>query len=584
MSDDPSSPLSFETSPFDPETPDLFGAYPRLSEAQIETLLPLGERRTTAAGDVLFRQGDLQCDFIVVLDGTVAIVEGSGQDERVLSIHGPGRFLGEIAILTGQASFVSAVVQRPGEVLEVSPSRVRDLVARGGGLGDALLRAFLLRRSILMEVGVGLRIIGSPYSPDTRRLREFAARNRLPHTFVDLEVDHDAEALLRALGVAPEETPVVIWRGSDVLRNPSNADLAQVVGLGTPAPPADVCDLLIVGAGPAGLAAAVYGASEGLQTVLLDALATGGQAGTSSRIENYLGVPAGISGGELADLAVIQAEKFGAYITVPAVASALERDGDHHALRLEDGGRLCARTVIIASGVRYRKLEVEGLDRFEGSNVFYAATLVEARQCVGDPVVIVGGGNSAGQAALFLARYAVEVRLLIRHDDLCRDMSRYLADRIDHDPRIAVERCTEVRGLDGDSQLEHVVVADTRTGDRRTVPARTLFVFIGAEPHVGWVGEHVALDDRGYVLTGRDISVDDRPDRSQRAAMMLETSWPGVFAVGDVRSGSIKRVASAVGEGSMVVRVVHERLRELGVPIDAGSAQASAAASVTPLR
>ena len=574
--------MSFETSPFDPETPDLFGAYPRLSEAQIETLLPLGERKTTAAGDVLFRQGDLQCDFIVVLEGTVAIVEGSGRDERVLSIHGPGRFLGEIAILTGQASFVSAVVQRPGEVLEVSPSRLRDLVARGGGLGDALLRALLLRRSILLEVGVGFRIIGSPYSPDTRRLREFAARNRLPHTFVDLEVDHDAEALLRALGVGPEETPVVIWRGTEVLRNPSNADLAEVVGLRTSAPPADVCDLLIVGAGPAGLAAAVYGASEGLQTVILDAVATGGQAGTSPRIENYLGFPAGISGGELADLAVIQAEKFGACITVPAIASALERDGEHHALRLDDGRVLCARTVIIASGVRYRKLEVEGLDRFEGANVFYAATLVEARQCVDDPVVIVGGGNSAGQAAVFLARYAVAVRLLIRHDDLSRDMSRYLADRIDHDARIAVERCTEVCGYTGDSRLEQVVVADTRTGDRRTIPARALFVFIGAEPHVTWVGEHVALDDCGYVLTGRDISVDDRHDRTARSAMMLETTSPGVFAVGDVRSGSIKRVASAVGEGSMAVRVVHERLRELGVLIDAGSASASA--SVTPLR
>ena len=574
--------MSFETSPFDPETPDLFGAYPRLSEAQIETLLPLGERKPTAVGDVLFRQGDVQCDFIVVLEGTVAIVEGSGRDERVLSVHGPHRFLGEIAILTGQASFVSAVVQRPGEVLEVSPSRLRDLVARGGGLGDALLRAFLLRRSILLEVGVGLRIIGSPYSPDTRRLREFAARNRLPHTFVDLEVDHDAEALLRALGVGAEETPVVIWRGSDVLRNPSNADLAQVVGLRTSALPADVCDLLIVGAGPAGLAAAVYGASEGLQTVLLDAVATGGQAGTSPRIENYLGFPAGISGGDLADLAVIQAEKFGACITVPAIASALERDGEHHALRLDDGRVLCARTVIIASGVRYRKLEVEGLDRFEGANVFYAATLVEARQCVDDPVVIVGGGNSAGQAAVFLARYAVAVQLLIRHDDLSRDMSRYLADRIDRDARIAVERCTEVCGFTGDSRLEQVVVADFRTGDRRTIPARALFVFIGAEPHVTWVGEHVALDDCGYVLTGRDISVGDRHDRAARSAMMLETTSPGVFAVGDVRSGSIKRVASAVGEGSMAVRVVHERLRELGVPIDAGSASASA--SVTPLR
>ncbi|MCU1504005.1 MAG: cyclic nucleotide-binding protein [Ilumatobacteraceae bacterium] len=547
------------------ETPDLRGAHPRLSPEQIATLSAMGQRRATQTGDVLFRQGDPRCDFFVVLAGTVKIVEGEGPDQRVLAVHGPGRYLGEIGMLTGQTLFVSAVVDRPGEVLVVPAQRVRELVAEGGSLGDFLLRGFLLRRAVLLEAGTGLRIIGSRFSEDTRRLREFAARNQVPHTFLDVEDDEGAEALLRQFGVTPAETPIVIHPASTVLRNPSNAELARAVGLRDDAPNDDCCDLVIIGAGPAGLAAAVYGASEGLDTVLLDGIAPGGQAARSSRIENYLGFPSGISGGELAELAIIQAEKFGVRISVAAQASSLALDGERHVIGLDDQSTVCARTVIIATGAWYRRLAVPGLDRLEGSSVFYAATLVEARQCLGAPVVVVGGGNSAGQAAVFLAQRAVAVQLILRHDDLARDMSRYLADRVERDHRIEVIRNSEVCDCSGDIDLESVTVLDHTTGMRRELPAKALFVFIGFEPQAGWLANEIALDERGFVLTGADAAraLADRPPQ-RRTPMMLETTRSGVFAVGDVRSGSIKRVASAVGEGSMAVRLVHARLLELG--------------------
>jgi thioredoxin reductase (NADPH) len=538
-----------------PETPDLDGAFPRLSQRQLQTLAAHGRRRPVAPGDVLYREGDEGCDFFVVLEGRVAVLEDFGGAGRVVAVHGPGRFLGELGLLTGQAAFLTAVAVERGEVLAVPADRLRELVCQDPDLGDLVLRAYLLRRSMLIELGAGFRIIGSRYSPDIRRLREFAARNRLPHRWIDLERDKEAEALLRELGIRPEETPVVIWRGEQVLRNPSNAELARVIGLPVPRPGPDRCDLVIVGAGPAGLAAAVYGASEGLATVTLDAVATGGQAGTSSRIENYPGFPSGISGGELADRTVIQAEKFGARITVPAEAVGLERRDGHHLVRLGDGDAVAARTVVVATGARYRRLAVPRLEEFEGTSVHYAATPVEARLCRGDPVAVVGGGNSAGQAAVFLTRFARRVSLLVRGDDLRADMSRYLADRIERLPGVEVLLHTEVRELLGDDALEELVVEDNHTGERRTLAARAMFVFIGAEPHTGWLGDQLALDDRGFVLTGADAGRD-----GDRLPSLLETSQPGVFAVGDVRSGSIKRVTSAVGEGAMAVRLIHEYL------------------------
>jgi thioredoxin reductase (NADPH) len=550
------------------ETPDRYGAFPRLSDAQIETLARHGERQRVEPGEVLFREGDKRYDFFVVLDGKVMVVSGYGGEERMIAVHGPRRFLGELSLLTGQAAFFTAVVREPGEVLVVPVERLRALVTQDTVLGDIVLRAYLLRREMLIGLGAGFQIVGSRFSPDSRSLREFAARNRLPYRWIDLEEDEAAEALLNGLDVAPEETPVVIWRGNQVLRNPSNEELAQMIGLRARSVAEDVCDLLVVGAGPAGLAAAVYGASEGLGTVALDAVATGGQAGTSPKIENYLGFPSGISGAELANRAEIQAEKFGARISVPAEATALdERDG-YYVVRFNDGSEATAKTVLITTGARYRKLDVPRLEELEGTCVYYAATMMEAHLCRGDPVAVVGGGNSAGQATLFLAQHTTKVTLLIRHEDLGRDMSRYLADRIERSPKVEVLRTTEVRELVGDRALEALVVENNQTGERRRIEARELFVFIGAKPHTGWLGDKLALDDRGFVLTGRAARPAENGEGQDAGhePYLLETSLPGVFAAGDVRSGSIKRVASAVGEGAMAIRLVHARLQDYRHP------------------
>lgn len=544
------------------ETPDDSGAHPRLDEEQIRTLERYGERRTTQAGDVLFNAGARVSEFYVVLAGTVAIVERYSDENRVLSVHGPGRFLGEVGLLTGQVTLVSAIVQQPGEVLAVPLHQLREVVARDAALGDLILRSCLLRRWALIGMGAGFKILGSRHSPDTRRLREFAARSRLPHRWIDLEEDPSSEVLLRHLGVEPHETPVVICPGGDVLRNPSNADLAWAAGMVVPQSSGELCDLVVVGAGPAGLAAAVYGASEGLDTVVIDGVSTGGQAGTSPRIDNYLGFPAGISGPELAERAVVQAERFGARITVPLKATSLERVDGHYVVHLEGGDQVAGRTVLLATGARYRRLPVPRLEEFEPTSVYYAATEVEAQMCRSDPVAVVGGGNSAGQASLSLTRHAARVRLLIRGGDLGKDMSRYLVDQIERNPNVEVIRHTEVRELVGEENLEAVVVENNQTGQCRQIPARALFVFIGADPHVDWLAGQVELDEDGFVLTGTGVC--DIP--GNRHAVGLETSLPGVFAAGDVRSGSIKRVAAAVGEGAMAVRLVHQHLAGDGSP------------------
>jgi thioredoxin reductase (NADPH) len=545
------------------ETPDPYGAYPRLSDEQIAALEAHGTRRPTSTGEVLFHEGDTSYDFVVVLQGLVAIVEHEHGVERLIAAHGPGRFLGELNLLTGERVIVSAVVREPGEVLVVPSDRLRELVAQDPVFGDLVLRAFIVRRSILIGLNAGLRIIGSRHSPDTRRLREFAARNRLPHSWIDLERYPAAETLLSNLGITPAETPVVIWCGDKVLRNPSNAELARAVGLAVETASEAVCDLVIVGMGPAGLAAAVYGASEGLATVALDAVAAGGQAATSSRIENYLGFPSGVSGGELAERATIQAAKFGARTMIALRAEELIRRNGHYAVRLDDGTEIKARSIVIATGAWYRRLEIPRIEEFEGTSVYYAATEIEAQLCRADPVAIVGGGNSAGQAAVFLAQHAPEVRLLVRGSDLAQDMSRYLVDRIRRIDNVEVMTHTEVTGLTGDDTLSAIRVKNSQTGQEREIGARALFVFIGARPHTDWLGDALELDDRGFILTGRDVAPDMPalgPTQPVHEPLFLETSRPGVFAVGDVRSGSIKRVASAVGEGAMAVRLVWEHL------------------------
>jgi thioredoxin reductase (NADPH) len=548
------------------ETPDLNGAFPRLRGEQIEMLARDGKRRPTEAGEVLFEEGDERYDFFVVLAGKVAVVSGHGHDERLIAVHGPGRFLGELSLLTGQAALFTAVVREPGEVLVVPVERLRELVSQDSMLGDLILRAYLLRREMLIGLSAGFTIVGSRYSRDTRRLREFCARNRLPHRWIDVEQDEDAEALLRELSVSPEETPVVIL-GHEVLRNPSNAELGGRIGLRIPSPGEQLCDLIVVGTGPAGLAAAVYGASEGLATVALDAVATGGQASTSSRIENYLGFPSGISGAELAERATIQAKKFGARISVPSEATALEARDGHYAVEIDGEDAISARTVVIATGARYRKLDVPRLEDFEGTSIYYAATLAEAHMCHGDPVAVVGGGNSAGQATVFLSRYAAPVHLIARGDDLGEHMSRYLVDRIERSAAVDVHLHTEVRELHGEGgSLESIVVEDNHTHERDELETRLLFVFIGAQPHTAWLGEVLALDDHGFILTGAQAarSGQDGAWGEGYPPQMLETTRPGVLAVGDVRSGSIKRVASAVGEGAMAVRLAYEHLELSG--------------------
>ncbi|MFJ2647908.1 FAD-dependent oxidoreductase [Streptomyces sp. NPDC087420] len=544
------------------------GAYPRLTDDQIEILRSCGQKRQVCEGEQLFRAGERSDEFFVVLSGTVAVVEGHDDQEHVVQWHGPRSFLGELNVLEGQTAFVSAVVNRPGEVLAVGSAALRDLLSREPALGDVILRAYLLRRTMLAGAGTGFRVIGSAFSSDTRRLLEFAARNRLPHRWADLEKDTEAEALLTRLGIAPEETPIVVWHDYRVLRNPSNVELAQVIGLRAETAAKAVCDLVVVGAGPGGLAAAVYGASEGLSTVVLDAVATGGQAGTSSRIENYLGFPAGISGMELAERAVVQANRFGARIDVPAEAAGLEHRGGNSVVRLADGGTVTATNVVVATGARYRRLTAPGVERFEGLGVHYAATVWEARTCRLDTVAVVGGGNSAGQAALFLARESPAVHVLVRGGDLEHSMSRYLIDRIERHPRIHVRLHTEVREVTGEDRVESVVVEDNRTREQQVLAARALFVFIGARPATSWLADAVTLDRRGFIPTGQDVAqvTADVWEPLARTPLALETGLPGVFAVGDIRSGSVKRVASAVGEGAMATRLAHEHLGEVGPP------------------
>jgi thioredoxin reductase (NADPH) len=542
---------------------------PTLREDQIEILRRYGQKRKTEVGDVLFRAGDTQNDFIVILEGEVEVVDDFAGEARTIGVFLAGRFLGELNMLTGQAMYLTAVVREGGEVLAITRERLKEIVTEEPNLSDVILKAFLARRRYMIRTGLGLRIIGSRHSSDAARLREVAARNRVPHVWIELVEDPEAEALLERFGAKPSETPVTIWQGEDVLKNPTNAEFARTTGLEVDAPLERTYDLVVVGAGPAGLGAAVYGASEGLSTLALESIALGGQAGTSSRIENYPGFPAGLSGFELASRVLVQADKFGARTAVPREAVGLRRENGHYHVELSEGGEeVAARSVIAATGARYRRLEVPGLERFEGVSVHYAATEAEAQRCEGEEVAIVGGGNSAGQATLFLAGRTRRVYLLIRGEDLDKNMSRYLVDRITDAANIELLVSTGVRELTGEDRLEGVVIEDNRSGARRTLGARALFVFIGAEANTGWLEGTVELDERGFVLTGRELSdsaldEDDWQERS-REPFLLETSMPGIFAAGDVRSGSIKRCASAVGEGSMAVRLVHQHLADAG--------------------
>jgi thioredoxin reductase (NADPH) len=546
-----------------PETVHRDGAFPRLDDDQRARLLELGRLRTVESGEVLFAAGEVGSDFFVIESGAVAIVQGLGQENRVIALHGEHRFLGELGLLAGQRLYLSGVVRDAGQVIQVPVERLREIVAEDKTLSDLILGAFIARRSILIDVGTGIKLIGSRFSPDSRRLREFLARNRMPHQWMDLEEDREADALLSSLAVEPDQTPVIVASGGEILRNPTNAELGRAIGLGSSSPPPALCDVVVVGVGPAGLAASLYAASEGLDVQAVEAIATGGQAGTSARIENYLGFPAGISGSELAQRAGVQAIKFGSRLNVPAEAVALRSMRGRHEIELSNGDVATGRTVVIATGAQYRRLDVARLDEFEGGGVYYAATQAEAQLCAMDPVAIVGGGNSAGQAAMFLSERVSQCRLLIRGDDLAKSMSRYLVDQIERNRSIEVMRHSQVVELVGERELEAVTVADTRSGDRARLPAKALFVFIGASPHTEWLEGQLAADRAGFLLTGRDLQDENLAEFNGDQPLFLETSRPGIFAVGDVHSGSIKRVASAVGEGSMAVRLIHQRLADI---------------------
>jgi thioredoxin reductase (NADPH) len=537
-------------------------AFWTLTDEQIDVLRSHGEVRQTQDGEVLFQQGDLTCDFYVVLEGEVELIEPTLVTPRVIGVRKPREIVGELNLLTEEVTYLSAVVRKGGSVLAIPAGDLRTIVMDDPGFSDFLLRAFLLLRSHLVELGAGLKIVGSRYSPDTRRLRQFAARSRLPHDWIDVERDPIAESLLRQFNVRPDETPVVIWKGAEILRNPSNADLARVLGIGDELDPEAHYDLIVVGSGPGGLAAAVYGASEGLKTLIVESVATGGQAGMASRIENYLGFPAGLSGLELASRALVQADKFGASIAVPREAVALRRDGHAFVITLDDGEEVVGGSVILALGARYRKLNVPGEAELEGGNVYYAATEVEALVCQGQAVAVVGGGNSAGQAALFLAERANKVYLLARCDDLGEDMSRYLIDRIQAISNIEVSIQTCVAELVGENELVGVTVEHKHTGERRTIDIAALFIFIGADAPTAWLANTLALDEKGFISTGLSVKTAPAWQDAARDPYLFEASLPGVFAVGDVRSEAIRRTASAVGEGSMAVRLCHAYLAE----------------------
>jgi thioredoxin reductase (NADPH) len=542
------------------------GRSPVLDAAQLEVLRSYGSEHDMAAGEVLFADGDLTYDLIVVVAGEARIIERRGQPgETVIATYGQGQFLGEIGLLTGQRAYLSAVASTAGRVLRVPVEQVRVVMAQELVLSELILRTFLLRHSILTGLGSGLTLIGSRFDAGTRRLLEVMARNRLASTWLELEGSPVAEAMLHELDVPIGDLPIVVVPGGSLLRNPGSRELLDALGLSGPSETdlTGVCDLLVVGAGPGGLAAAVYGASDGMATVLAEDTALGGQAGTSSRIENYLGFPAGLSGEELAARAALQAQKFGVRIKLASKAVSLSSDSGVHRVSFDDGDAITAKSVIIATGARYNRLPLHRLAEFEGVGVYYAATQMEAQACRADPVAVVGGGNSAGQAALFLSRSSAEVHVIIRGETLQTSMSRYLIDQIERNPRIIVTPRTQITALLGKDQLEGVELLDASRQQSTALMVRGLFVFIGAQPSTQWLAGQLAQDSHGFLLTGTNIPEAQLEDRN-RLPLFLETSRPGVFAVGDVRSGSIKRAATAIGEGSMAVRLVFERLQATG--------------------
>src|SRR6266436_2735764 len=540
-------------------------AFPKLTEEQITQLARYAgaSTKTFRAVAALFRAGDRDAKFFVINSGELEIIDITGDQPKTLRVQGPGEFTGDVGHLTGMPKVVSAIARSDCEVYEMSEAELRKVLNQDPELSDLILQAFIARRQLMRESPefTGLRVIGSRYSRDTFRIRDFLAKNRVLFTWLDLEGDPAVKEVLQQFGLTEPDTPIVACAHCLVLRNPSNRELAEKIGIRRPLEHT-VYDVAIVGSGPAGLAAAVYGASEGLNTIVLEHTAPGGQAGSSMRIENYLGFPTGITGSELADRAVLQADKFGAHISIPTPVTKLTFDKAYSVLELEDGETVAAKCLLIATGAEYRRLEIERCSQFEGRGVYYAATPNEVEMCRGSDVVLVGGGNSSGQAAVYLSQNARKVFILIRGDDLCKSMSSYLAHRIMNTPNIEILRCTEVIRMHGDDHLSSIEIMDKRAGENRTIKTGALFSFIGATPRTDWLPAEIEKDEKNFVRTGIDL-VDSPHWTLKRQPFLLETSRPGVFAAGDVRSGLVKRVASAVGEGSMSVQFVHEFLKEM---------------------
>jgi thioredoxin reductase (NADPH) len=541
-------------------------AFPVLTAEQISRIRPLSRVRPVKAGEILFEPGDSDIPFFVLLSGSIEIVQPGLQGERPIVTHNAGAFTGEITMISGRRCLMRGRVTSAGEFLEMSNAELRTLVARDAELSEIFMRAFILRRVELINRGAGnVILLGSRHSAQTLRLREFLTRNGHPHTYVDLDTDATYQDLLDHFHVTLEEIPVVICNNRTVLRGPSIQELARCLGLNAHITASEVRDLVIVGAGPAGLAAAVYGASEGLDVLVIESESPGGQAGSSSKIENYLGFPMGITGNELAGRAAAQAQKFGAKVLVANSVTKLNCDRRPYELSVDCGQVIRARTVVIASGAQYNKPNIDNLKKFEGQGIYYGATYIEAQVCGNDVAIVVGGGNSAGQAAVYLSQTASKVHMLVRSSQLSDTMSRYLIQRIEENPAIEVHYCTEIVGLDGDAQLERVTWRDKNTGETSTHDIRHVFIMAGGSPRTEWLQGCVAMDSKGFILTGRDVDsvLPDFHWPLPRVPLMLETSLPGVFAVGDVRSGNVKRVAAAVGEGSIAISLVHRALAEL---------------------
>jgi thioredoxin reductase (NADPH) len=542
-------------------------AFPTLTPAQIDRIRPFGTVRAVHAGEILFEAGDLLPCY-VLLSGKLDIVITGISGEHVFATHRPGGFSGDMVLISGTGSIARGRVAESGEFLVVPMDGLRSLIAKDAELSDIFMRAFIQRRLALIAGGLGnVIILGSRHSADTLRLREFLTRNGHPHSYVDLDTDTAAQVLLDRFNVKIDEIPVVLCSGKSVLRNPTTQQLAECLGLSGGVDESRIRDVAIVGGGPAGLAAAVYAASEGLDAVVIEADLPGGQAGSSSKIENYLGFPTGVSGLDLTRRAVVQAEKFGAQMLVGQRVVQVNCDQRPYRLTLENGDILQARSIVIASGAQYNTPNVANLKKFEGNGIYYAATFMESQLCGGDEVVVIGGGNSAGQAAIFLAETARRVYMLVRGKALSDAMSRYLTQRIVTHPGIELHLQTELQSLEGESHLERVTWLDRSSGERTTRDVRHVFVMAGASPRSVWLRDCVALDQQGFILTGRDLEtvLANAPQKwpLDRPPQMLESSLPAVFAVGDIRSGNVKRVASAVGEGAISIHLVHRALAEI---------------------